>query len=118
MVAVALIVGVISWRTVGQFHWQDEIALLAGGALLFLSGMVLRLRATTIAGVAMLFVYVATLVIYLPWSEMNAAAIALMVGGGGIFAVGLVLSVFRDRLLALPRQIKERESVFRVLNWR
>lgn len=118
MVALALIIGVISWRTYGIFHWPDELGLLIVGIVLFLTGMMFRLRATTIAGVAQLFVYLATLLIYLPWSQMNLAAILLMAGGGAIFAIGLMLSVYRDRLLALPQKIRERQSIFRVLNWR
>ena len=39
-------------------------------------------------------------------------------GTGAVFAVGLVLSFYRDRLLALPDRIKRREGVFRVLSWR
>jgi hypothetical protein len=35
-----------------------------------------------------------------------------------IFSFGLVLSVYRDRLLTLPDKIKRREGVFRVLSWR
>jgi hypothetical protein len=41
-----------------------------------------------------------------------------MAGGGVIFGAGLLLSVYRDRLLALPEQVKRRQGVFRVLNWR
>ena len=40
------------------------------------------------------------------------------VGGGLIFGIGLVLAVYRDRLLTLPGRVKNREGVFRVLNWR
>jgi hypothetical protein len=34
------------------------------------------------------------------------------------FGAGLLLSLYRDRLLALPEWIKRREGVFRVLTWR
>jgi hypothetical protein len=59
-----------------------------------------------------------TLVIYLPWSRLNAVAIFITVGGGILFSIGLILSVYRDRLLTLPDRIKKREGVFRVLSWR
>ena len=32
--------------------------------------------------------------------------------------VGLFLSVYRDRLLALPDKIKRREGLFKILSWR
>ena len=35
-----------------------------------------------------------------------------------LFAVGVALSVYRERLLALPERMKSREGVFQVLNWR
>jgi hypothetical protein len=35
-----------------------------------------------------------------------------------VFGFGLLLSVYRDRLLALPEKIKRREGVCRVLGWR
>jgi hypothetical protein len=35
-----------------------------------------------------------------------------------IFGSGLVLAIFRDRLLTLPNRIKQREGIFRVLAWR
>jgi hypothetical protein len=71
-----------------------------------------------LAGAVLLGVYVVTLPIYLPWSQMSTAAIFMMVGGGVIFGAGIVLSVYRDALLALPDRIKRREGVFRVLSWR
>jgi hypothetical protein len=35
-----------------------------------------------------------------------------------IFGTGVVLAVYRDRLLALPAKVRNREGVFRVLSWR
>ena len=109
---------VIAWRHANQFHWPDELGLLLVGSVLFLTGPAFRLRSTTLAGVLALTVYLTTLLIYLPWSQMSMAAICLMVGGAVIFGVGLLLSLYRDRLLALPEQIKKRQGLFRVLSWR
>ncbi len=38
--------------------------------------------------------------------------------GAVIFLTGLLLSIYRDRLLALPEKVKRREGIFRVLGWR
>jgi hypothetical protein len=120
LVAVPLTLAVLSYRYRGEFHWPDELGLLVAGIVLFATGFMLRLRTTTLAGAAQLLLYVVTLLIYLPWSAWvaNRAAVLLMAGGGAVFAVGLLLSVFRDRLLALPERVKRREGVFRVLSWR
>jgi hypothetical protein len=42
----------------------------------------------------------------------------MTLGGGTIFLIGLLLSVYRDRLLALPEKFKRREGIFQVLSWR
>jgi hypothetical protein len=35
-----------------------------------------------------------------------------------VFALGVALSVYREKLLELPEQMAKREGVFRILNWR
>ena len=42
----------------------------------------------------------------------------MTIGGGLIFGTGVLLSIYRDRLLTLPDLVKRREGVFRVLSWR
>jgi hypothetical protein len=44
--------------------------------------------------------------------------VCLAVGGGLVFASGIALSVFREKLLALPDQIAHRKGVVSMLNWR
>lgn len=118
LTALPLTVAVIAWRHANEFHQWDEISMLATAIILFASGSMLRLRWTTVTGALMLILWLTTLLIYLPWSKLDAAAIALMVGGGSVFLLGLLLSVYRDRLLALPEMVRRREGVFRVLSWR
>ena len=50
--------------------------------------------------------------------NVQTAAIWMTIGGGVIVAAGVLLSVYRDRLLTLPDQVKHREGIFRVLTWR
>jgi hypothetical protein len=92
--------------------------MLALGIVLLTSGFMLELKSTTITGALVTFIYVATLLVYLPWSKVSTAAIFIMVGGSVIFGAGLLLSLYRDRLLLLPQRIQRREGLFRVLNWR
>ena len=90
--------------------------MLLAGVVLLASGMVLRLRSTTITGAAMLLVYLATLLLYINrLPNVQLAAIWMTIGGGVIVAAGVLLSVYRDRLLTLPDQVKRREGIFRVL---
>lgn len=118
LVALPLAIAVLTYRARDVFHWPDEVGMLAGGILLLATGFMFQLRSTTIAGAIMLAVYLLTLLVYLPWSQVSTAALLLMTGGGVIFGAGLILSVYRERLLTLPDRIKRREGVFRVLGWR
>ncbi len=90
--------------------------------LLLVSGLLFRLKATTVVGALMTFVYFTTLLLLLPWARLTerltTLGVVILVGGGVLFGLGLVLSVYRDRLLTLPERIKRREGVFKVLAWR
>jgi hypothetical protein len=88
--------------------------------ILLATGFALELKATTLAGAAMVVIYVLTLPLYARGllEHVQTAAILIAVGGGLIFGVGLALAVWRDRLLALPAKVRNREGVFRVLGWR
>ena len=58
------------------------------------------------------------LLIYVPWSRLNTVAMIIIAGGAIIFGAGLLLSIYRDRLLSLPDRLHRHEGVFGVLNWR
>jgi hypothetical protein len=96
----------------------NELGFLIAAVMLVTTGFLFQLKSTTLIGTALTILYFLTLLIYVPWSRLNAIAIFIMSGGGTLFVLGLLLSVYRDRLLALPEQIQQRQGVFRVLNWR
>ena len=50
--------------------------------------------------------------------NVQTAAIWLTIGGGLVFATGVLLNIYRDRLLTLPEKVMRREGIFRVLGWR
>jgi hypothetical protein len=101
------------------FHTLNEVGMLAAGLLLLGAGTIMHIKSTTLVGGIMLALYVLGLVAFLRLPDMlKTTAVYLMIGGGLFFGVGLVLSVYRDRLLTLPARIKRHEGVFRVLNWR
>jgi hypothetical protein len=39
-------------------------------------------------------------------------------GGAIVFAIVVVLSIYRDKLLEIPDQVANRTGIFRILNWR
>lgn len=120
LVGVPLTIAVLYHRATPLFSWPDELGLLIGGLVLLATGFVLELKATTLTGASMVTVYVVTLVLFARHmlERVQTAALMMAIGGGLIFGIGLILAVWRDRLLALPMKVRERRGVFRVLNWR
>ncbi len=105
--------------TFDTFHTLNEIGMLVVALLLLATGAMCRLRTTTLTGGVMLVLYLLTLVLYLRLPErLQSTAMYLMIGGGTFFAVGLLLSLYRESLLKLPEKIKRREGLFKVLSWR
>jgi hypothetical protein len=96
----------------------DEIGFFCIGVLLLVTGFLFKLRSTTLAGAVYTIAYFALLLLFVPWKQINAVALTITVGGGAIFATGLLLSLYRDRLMSLPDRIKRREGIYRVLSWR
>lgn len=101
------------WRIV------HEISVLAAGLTLLGTGILFRLRSTTIVGATATLLYIATLVVYIRLPEqLQGVAVYMMIGGGVFFAVSLLLSIFRDIILAMPERFRGRRGLFRILTWR
>jgi len=111
---------VLYYRSNFYFSWPNEFGLLAGGLVLLGCGFIGQLRVPTITGAAMVTLYVVTIVLFGRFllEQVQTAALLLAIGGGVIFGTGVILAVYRDRLLALPAKVRSREGVFRVLGWR
>ena len=127
-VAVPLTYAVLYFRFTSDNHYPDdfdafrtfnEAAMLVAGLLLLGGGIVLHIKSTTLTGAVVMGLYLLSLVAFIRLPDMlKTTAVYLMIGGGLFFGVGVLLSIYRDRLLALPNKIKHREGMFRVLNWR
>ena len=127
-VAVPLTCAVLYWRhnspnrlpnDFDAFRTFNEVGMLVAGLLLLGGGIVLHIKSTTVTGAVVMVLYLMSLVEFIRFPEvLKGTAVYLMIGGGLFFAVGLLLSIYRDRLLALPQKIQRREGLFRVLNWR
>ena len=96
-----------------------EAGVLVVGLLLLGAGVLCRIRWSTIFGSTTLLVYIVSLIglVRLP-EQLQSTAIYMMVGGGLFFGTAVLLSIYRDRLLAIPKRVQAGEGVFRVLKWR
>ena len=77
-----------------------------------------QLKAPTMFGGVNLVAYLLVLIGMLAILPNVAMGVYLAAGGALLFAAGIALSIYRERLLALPEKIREREGLFRVLSWR
>lgn len=119
LLAVPLGFAVLYHRFAMHFSTLDELGALVAGILLLGSGFMLQIRSTTLAGITLLMGYLVTMLLYLNMLEnVQTAAIWMTIGGATVFTIGLLLSIYRDRLLTLPDRIQRREGIFRVLGWR
>ncbi len=117
--AITVVAGRLKMSTETWFYVSNEIGMLAFGLLLLATGYACQLKATTLAGAFMMIVWVLSLLLFLRLpKQLQTTAVYMMVGGGAFFLTGLLLSIYRDRLLTMPKRIKRREGVFRVLSWR
>lgn len=103
------------------FSWIDEMGLVFACVALLGTGIVCRIKVTTLFSSTTLTAYVLMVLIHELHRRVHGQwVIGVYLGAGGalLFGTGLVLSFFRDRLLTLPDRIKRREGVFRIFAWR
>jgi hypothetical protein len=101
-----------------EVSFADELALVTIAVLMFLGGTMCRIRTTTLIGGGLLLGHLITLIVFAGMKAQLAVGVYVAIGGATLFVIGLMLSVYRDRLLTMPQRIKHREGVFRVLAWR
>ena len=118
MAGLPLAIAAVASRFGSEISLPDEIGLLTVGIGLFVSGFLFQIRATTLTGGALLALQMVMMLVSLGMKAQLAVGVYLAAGGAVIFGTGLLLSLYRDRLIALPQQIKQREGIFKVLGWR
>jgi hypothetical protein len=105
------------WIGVGP-SLQDEMALLTVTILMVVTGVSWQMKATTLCGGSLLTFYLIKLIVSLAYRPQVAIGVYLALGGAIIFAVGIALSIYREKLLVVSKQISQREGMFQILTWR
>jgi hypothetical protein len=96
----------------------NELLLLTVTIAMAVTGAAWQIKWTTLWGGGALVLYLIVLVCSLAYTPQVEIGVYLAVGGAAVFAAGIALSVYRERLLELPERMANREGVFRILNWR
>ena len=96
----------------------DEFGLLTVSIAMLLSGSSFRIKSTTLIGGSSLILYVLIVLEQVFYRPQVAVGVYLLAGGGLIFVAGVLLSIYRDRLIALPDRIARREGLFKIMDWR
>jgi len=95
-------------------------ALLTITIVMLATGLSWQVRSTTIVGGASFAIYLILFLVDLTRLGKMALGVGvyLAIAGAVIFAFGLALSIWREKLLQLPERIANREGLFKVLSWR
>ena len=119
MVTLPLLAATIYGRAPGhEISAIEELVLIAATLFMLVTGYSWHIKSTTFFGGLGLVLYLILVVASLGWRSQVATGVYLAIGGGLVFASGIALSVFREKLLSLPDQIAHRQGVFSMLNWR
>jgi len=119
LATLPLLIAVIYHRFFGAgISLPDEMALLAITVLLLVTGFSWQIKSTAVFGGSTLALYLLMVVVHLGWRAQAAVGVYLAIGGGLVFAAGIALSVYREKLVELPERIAKREGIFRVIGWR
>ncbi len=119
LVTVPLVIAALYHRWAGgEPSIYDEMALLTLTIPMFVTGLSWKIKATTLWGGSALVLYLIVLVVSLAYRPQVAIGIYMAAGGAVVFAIGIVLSIYRDRLKEIPDQVANRTGIFRILNWR
>lgn len=122
LATLPLLVAVIHHRffvdAVSLLPTYDDFGILAITILMLVSGLGWQIKSTTVFGGGSLTLYLIMVVTSIAYQPQVAIGVYLAIGGALVFAVGIALSIYREKLLKLPERIAKREGFFRIMNWR
>ena len=106
------------WRNAAGSGLTDQLVLITLTVGLLVVGLTGKAKAPTLLGGTALGLYLLALIATVAYRPQVEVGVYLGIGGLLLFAVGVVLSVYRDRLSTLPDRIAARDGMFRILDWR
>ncbi|MGE3316497.1 MAG: hypothetical protein AB7O26_15385, partial [Planctomycetaceae bacterium] len=119
LAALPMFIAVCYYRfKVGTPSLPDELALVTLTVIMLATGCSWKIMGTTLIGGGTLFIYLLILIGSIVYQPQIAIGVYLFIGGGLIFAMGVLLSIYRERLLAIPEQIAKQEGLFKIMSWR
>ena len=86
--------------------------------LMLATGCGWQVQSTAVFGGLGLLIYLVVIIGSIAYRPEVAVGVYLLVGGALLFLSGILLSIYRDRLLKLSEQISRREGIFRIIGWR
>jgi hypothetical protein len=120
LATVPLLIAVVHWHFFSPkgISLLDELALITVAILMLITGFGWQIRSTTFFGGTAFGLYLLMLTADLGRQQNWKVGVYVAIVGGVVFILGIVLSVYREKLLALPEQIAQREGIFKLLDWR
>jgi hypothetical protein len=119
MIVGTLLIATLHHRFVnGTISGLDEGGLIIVTALLVLIGYGSQLKSPTMVGGSGLAIYLLVLIYQIAYFPDIPVAVYMAIGGGSLFALGVVLSLFRDRIISIKDKVAQKEGVFEILKWR
>jgi len=121
LATLPLLVAVVYHRWwIDAISFRDELGVLAVTIVMLVVGLSWQTKAPTLFGGGCLAVYLIVLIAELARraEELLGVAVFMVIVGVVVFSVGVMLSIYREKLLTLPDAIANRKGIFRIMNWR
>lgn len=121
LAVMPLFIMVVVHRGVGDtISLHDEIGLIAVTVLMLVTGISWQTKFPTLISALGLVGYLILLLVDLARhaEQMLSMGIFLSILGGLLFLGAIALSIYREKLLALPDKFSNREGIFKIVDWR
>ncbi len=118
LATLPLLIDVLYHRADHVTFLRSELAIVTISGLLLAAGLGWKTKATTFFGGGTLAIYLVVLFGSLLYRPQVTVGAYLAIGGGVMFIIALLLSMYRERLLSLPDRIAARQGIFQVIDWR
>ena len=114
LATVPILVAVCCYRFgYREVSMVNELSLLTITVAMAFTGFILQFKSTTLIGGAALVIHLAILLISVGMQAQVAIGVYLAMGGAAVFGIGVMLAIYRERLLSCCRDgFANHEGVF------